>query len=247
MSDAVLQCSCVYILSFALNSQTETDYISAKLKASGLQAGNIFEFGCGTGKHGRRLGELGYQVYGIDLSQKMIDLAVATEKFNCDQGDIRFVSLDRNFDAVISLFHVMSYQIDNASVNAVFCNASRHLNKGGLFIFDFWYQPAVTTQIPATRFKKIVTDEVVISRFADPTLFPNENRVDVNYSITVADLRSKIIGEIEECHSMRYFSLPEIDLFCQLNGFKLICSEEFLSGDIPSQDTWGVCVVLEKL
>ena len=225
----------------------ETDYIVKTFKSNGLKDGEILEFGCGTGRHGRLLGKSGYLVHGVDLSQQMIDLAESSDQFSCEQGDIRTVSFGKKFDAVVSFFHVMSYQVSNTDVNAVFSNASKHLKKGGLFIFDFWYQPAVLSQIPENRLKKMSMGDVTISRVAEPMMFPNENRVDVNYTIFVADVKQNKFGEISECHSMRYFSLPEIDLFCKINGFKRIQAEEFESGKAPSTDTWGVCVILEKL
>ena len=46
---------------------------------------------------------------------------------------------------------------------------------------------------------------------------------------------------------MRYFSLPEIELFANKSGFKIISSEEWLSGKIPSFNTWGVCWFFRKM
>jgi hypothetical protein len=43
----------------------------------------------------------------------------AVAGFQCLAGDIRTVQLGCTFDAVLSLFHVVSYQIGNADVQAV--------------------------------------------------------------------------------------------------------------------------------
>ena len=55
------------------------------------------------------------------------------------QGDLRTVRLGERADAVISLFHVMSYQTSNADLTAAFATAREHLAEGGVFIFDCWY------------------------------------------------------------------------------------------------------------
>lgn len=225
----------------------ESNYIGRILRNHGVESGEVLEFGCGTGIHGRLLGEMGFRVHGVDLSHQMIELARHTENFSCEQGDIRNVSLCKTFDAVISLFHVMSYQVSNESVSAVFEKASMHLASGGLFVFDFWYQPAVLMQRPESRFKRIKTSQTTISRFAEPTVKVNENLVDVSYTILVSDADKEIMGEIHETHSMRYFSLPEVEFYSGLYGFKMLSAEEFLSGNVPSSDTWGVCVVLQKV
>src|SRR5437763_4854364 len=70
-------------------------------------------------------------------------------------GDIRTLDLGRNFDAVISLFHVMSYQTTDADLLAALTTARRHLQSGGLFLFDFWHGPAVLFEEPSRREKRI--------------------------------------------------------------------------------------------
>ena len=41
--------------------------------------------------------------------------------------------MNKTYDVVLSLFHVMSYQITNKQLKDVFSNAAIHLNKNGLF------------------------------------------------------------------------------------------------------------------
>ena len=45
---------------------------------------------------------------------------------------------------------------------------------------------------------------------------------------------------------MRYFFPDEIDEFAEDSGFKVERSEEFLTGNVPSENTWGVCYLLRK-
>jgi 2-polyprenyl-3-methyl-5-hydroxy-6-metoxy-1,4-benzoquinol methylase len=54
----------------------------------------------------------GYQVRGIDLSEQMIRIAREKEGKNLlfEQADVRTFRCSGKFDAVISLFHVASYQ-----------------------------------------------------------------------------------------------------------------------------------------
>ena len=119
----------------------EAAYVESKLQSNNIVSGNILEFGSGTGKHGRLLADKGYKVHGIELSQEMIDLADTNESFSCQQGDICNTKVDKKFDSVISLFHVMSYQVSNQNLESVFLNASRHLNSGGIFYSIFGILP----------------------------------------------------------------------------------------------------------
>mgnify|MGYP006290545621 CR=1 FL=1 len=162
------------------------------------------------------------------------------------QGDICTVQLGRSFDAVLSLFHVISYQITNQSVSAVFARAAQHLSPGGLFIFDVWYSPAVHTQRPSVRVKRLERDGIRLTRIAEPVLYPNENRVDVYYNIFAEDLQSGRVEVLQESHPMRHFSLPELDLFAEQAGFHRLAAESFLTAEPPSDQTWGLCCILQK-
>lgn len=228
------------------NYAGEAAYIKSKLLRYGVTHGELLEFGSGTGKHGRLLAQQGYQVHGIERSAEMVSQSSQGNGFTCQQGDICTTQVVRKFDAVLSLFHVVSYQISNADLIAVCVNAAAHLKPNGLFIFDFWYSPAVYAQRPEVRVKRMADAQVQITRLAEPMLYPNENRVDVSYTIFAHDTASGSVQTVSETHPMRHFSLPEVDLLAQLTGFKRLVAEEFLSGKPAGEDTWGVCVVLQK-
>lgn len=225
----------------------EAAYISNLLTRNGISKGDLLEFGSGTGKHGRLLASQGFCVHGIERSTDMVVGAEAAPGFTCQQGDIASTSMGRHYNAVLSLFHVISYQTKNDQLQAVFANASAHLNAGGLFIFDFWYSPAVYAQQPAVRVKRMADEQVEITRIAEPICYPNENRVDVNYTIYTRDLSTNIVQILQETHPMRHFSLPEIDFLARVHGFRQVAAEEFLTGDVPGESTWGVCVILKRI
>jgi SAM-dependent methyltransferase len=225
----------------------EAAYIHNLISRHNANFKDILEFGSGTGKHARILAGLGYTVHGIELSENMISKAKIVPGFTCQQGDITNSKMDKTYDVVTSLFHVMCYQITNKQLNGVFENAAAHLNKDGLFIFDFWYSPAVYAQKPSVRVKRAANEKIEITRIAEPVIIPNENRVDINYSIYVKSLIDQKIHMITETHSVRHFSLPEIDIICEMYGFKRLQTEEFKTGKKVSEDTWGPCVLLKKV
>ncbi len=159
-------------------------------------------------------------------------------------GDIREIRLNKRFDAVIALFHVISYQTTNEDVTAAFETARQHLNPGGVFIFDIWYGPAVLTERPSVRIKRMADDQTEITRLAEPVLHPNENWVDVHYHVFVRNRATQAVAELKETHAMRYFFKPEIELIATHAGFQCLHAEEWLTGKAIGCDTWGVCFVL---
>jgi SAM-dependent methyltransferase len=225
----------------------EAEYIKSLLSRYGIPKGDLLEFGSGTGKHGRLLAAQGYTVHGIERSADMVAEVEAAPGFTFQQGDITLTRMGRPYDAVLSLFHVISYQTSNEEMQAVFANAAAHLNHGGLLIFDFWYSPAVYAQKPVVRVKRMADDQVEITRIAEPVIYPNENRVDVNYTIYSRVLDTGSVQTLQETHPMRHFSLPEIDIVAGVHGFERLAAEEFLTGNVPSESTWGVCVILKRI
>jgi SAM-dependent methyltransferase len=228
------------------NYAAEADYVRCILHRYGVNSGDLLEFGSGTGKHGVLLAQYGYTVHGIERSAEMVAAAQLASGFTCQQGDIAAINMGRRYSAVLSLFHVISYQTTNQQLQAVFANASAHLNPSGLFIFDFWYTPAVYAQKPSVRVIRMADDQVEITRIAEPVIHANENRVDVHYTIFARELATDAMHTLQEVHPMRHFSLPEIDLLAQSHGLERIGAEEFSTGEAPSEDTWGVCVILQK-
>jgi SAM-dependent methyltransferase len=225
----------------------EARYITSLLTQYGIKKGDLLEFGSGTGKHARLLTKHNYTVHGIELSDDMVAKAEPALGFTCQQGDMTSTTMGRHYDAVLSLFHVVSYLTRNEQLQDLFSNASAHLNTGGLFIFDFWYSPAVYAQKPEIRIKRMMDEQVEITRIAEPVIYSNENCVDVKYTIFESNKTSGQIQVMQEQHPMRHLSLPEIDSLSASAGFKRLAAEEFLTGKLPSEATWGVCVVLKKL
>lgn len=224
----------------------ETAYVDDLLRKHDIAGRDLLELGSGTGKHGRLLAERGYRVTGIERSWEMVSRATVTDGFTCEQGDICTVRLGRTFDAVFSLFHVVSYQVSNEAIGALFARAAEHLRPGGLFLFDVWYSPAVLTQRPEVRVKRLEADGMEITRIAEPVLHPNENRVDVHFTLFARDTITGAVQTCSEIHQMRHFSLPELDFIAFDAGFERTCAEAFLTGAPPGEETWGVCVVLRK-
>jgi len=231
----------------------EAEYVAGLIRKFHPSARSILELGSGTGIHASLLAEKGFTVRGIERSQEMLARSMAlTEKttpghgqLTFSPGDIRDIRLNKTFDAVIALFHVISYQTTNEDVTAAFETARHHLKPGGIFIFDVWYGPAVLTERPEVRIKRIADDQTEITRLAEPVLHPNENKVDVHYHVFVRDLATQAVAELKETHAMRYFFKPEIERITTQTGFQYLHAEEWLSGKAIGCDTWGACFILQ--
>ena len=211
----------------------------------------ILDLGCGTGGHALILAEKGYKVAGVDLSREMLEVArkkAKERRLNIEfiQGDIRNMGLNQKFDAVISMFAVISYQITNEDLMSVFKTASRHLKKNGLFIFDAWFGPAVLIQKPSDRFKVIEKDNERIIRFATPVLDILNHTVDVKYKIIKLS-KNKVLDEVDEVHKVRFLFPQEIELICNMTGFEILELCPFMNLEkTPTENDWNVTGIARK-
>lgn len=221
-------------------------YSKAGNKKIQSQKTSVLELGCGTGKHAYALQKLGFEVFGIDFSESMLEKAKKLG-IKCSLGDVRTYRSEKKFDAVISLFHILSYQTKDIDVNQFFQTAYEHLFQKGILIFDVWYKPAVLSQLPEKREKKLENDEIIVKRYCNPDINFKSSIVAVNYLIEIENKRTKGKKSIKETHLMRYFSQEEINTFAKNNGFRIVKVEEWLSAKTPSENTWGVCFIGEKI
>jgi len=232
----------------------EARYITRALREARPDAKHLLEFGSGTGRHGRLLAREGFHVFGVERSPAMVGAGrlakapaePASGSFDCVQGDICTVELGRVFDAVLALFHVVSYQTLLEDAWRTFANAARHLAPGGVFFFDVWHGPAVVNERPAVRVKRVEDAETRLIRIAEPELDGNHSIVTVRYTMLAeakADHRLTTFGEE---HRLRYFFPSEIELIAAETGFEVERTEEFLTGLKPSDRTWGVAYLLRR-
>jgi SAM-dependent methyltransferase len=234
----------------------EVDYVAALLRRHGLTRGRLLELGCGTGLHAAGLARGGFEVAGVDLSPGMLAAAerrraalpaAEAGRLTFSPGDARTVRLPGPFDAVLALFHVMSYQRTSADLDSAMATAAAHLAPGGLFLFDCWYGPAVRAERPEVRTKRVEDDAVVLERLATPRLLADEPIVEVAYDLTVTDKRTGAATTLREVHPMRYLFPDEIEGALARSGYAVAAAEEWLTGGPPGPHTWSVCYVARRV
>lgn len=210
----------------------------------------VLDLGCGTGNHAVPLAERGYQVTGIDRSPGMLDRARKkgssqenSENLILQCADIRDLNLNKTFDAVLIMFAVLGYQLTNKDVISTLSTARRHLNPGGLVIFDIWYGPAVLLNRPSQRIKTVNTDCKQILRVSSGTLDTRRDLCRVEYLLWVLE-GNQLVSNASESHLMRYFFPPELELFLESTGFtpvRLGAFPEFENE--PDETTWNVAQI----
>lgn len=225
------------------NYRDEALQVDSLLKKYGQDITTLINFGCGTGKHDIELSKLGYQCTGIDISSPMIKMATENGKkenldINFYVADIRDFEFQKKYDAVISLFHVMSYQNKNKDILSALQNARKAINIGGILLFDIWYGPGVLSDKPKVRIKEIEDEKNHLVRIAKPKMNDTENVVNVYYEIFIIDKTTGKVKIINEMHNMRYFFRPELEILLKEADFELIDNLDCKTLEKTSYHSW---------
>lgn len=236
------------------NYAAEAAFVQRVVKRFDPRVDRVLELGCGTGAHARQLAVLGLSVCGVDRSPAMVECALSSQaaltadfhhRLTFLQGDIRDLRLGEKFSCVLSLFHVMSYMVSNADLRQAFQTVKHHLMPGGICIFDCWYGPAVLHVRPSARVKQLEDEEFSILRIAEPEMRPNENVVDVNYTLWIRNRAADTLEIVKETHRMRYLFRPELHAFVEDAGMQILEAREWMTDREPGLDTWGVYFVVQ--
>lgn len=227
----------------------EAEFVHRLIQDEMRGAVSILDLGCGTGTHAAIFAEMGYSVHGIDQSAKMVTMAEQRrqtlpselrDQLVFEQGDLRTLRLNKAFDAIVLLFHVMSYQTSNADLQAAFATVAAHLKPKGVVLFDFWYGPAVLAHPPKSRTKTFEDENWQVSRNAKPLMLPEVNVVDVHYDIAAIQKATLQRQHVTEIHRMRYLFKPELELLLRTAGLVSKGFGEWLTVRAPGRDSWNV-------
>jgi SAM-dependent methyltransferase len=190
----------------------------------------------------------GLNVTGIDRSQDMISQArdrverltpSLQSRLTLIEGDATNYTPAAAYDAVVSLFHVVSYQTSNDALAGIFRSARLALSAGGVFVFDFWYGPAVLTELPEVRVRRAVTPNFYLTRISEPDHRFDRNIVNVKYTLIAVDRKNSHSEEMVEVHSMRYLFLPEIEMLASQHDFEVVEVGGWLTGRPLDEHSWS--------
>lgn len=225
----------------------ETAFVRNIIQRHKPSARSILDLGCGSARHAIEFARAGLTVTGVERSGGMIAHAKDRigrlfpdlhSQLTLVEGDATNYIPTTKYDAVVSLFHVVSYQTSNDALAGIFHCARLALSAGGLFVFDFWHGPAVLTKQPTIRVRRFSAPNVRLTRIAEPEHEFNRNVVNVKYTTITVDQQNRS-QEIVEVHPMRYFFLPELEMVASQHDFEIAEVGGWLTGGTLDEHQWS--------
>ncbi len=194
-----------------------------------------------------KLSERGYHCVGIDVSEEMISIAREKVKGNVPVflvQDMRSLDLDDGFDMTICMFGGFGYLDTDRDLSRFFSGLSRILKPEGLFLFEFWNIGGLEDS-PYRTWMKVDMGEGAYLNLSESRYFHDRSVLEI--SIHHFLIRDRALGEnfVEE-HSMRIYSLQEIQGLLAFHGFRLLEAFDRKNLDSfvqPSKETFRIFAV----
>lgn len=132
----------------------------------------LLDLGCGRGRHTITLGKRGYDVTGLDLSERALNTA-RSKAASQQLKNVRFVQGDMRepipdtFDAVLNLFTTFGYFLDDSENEKVIASVSDMLNESGLFLIDYLNAELIKDNLDPSDEGQYNQYSYTISRYVD--------------------------------------------------------------------------------
>lgn len=130
------------------------------------KSNRFLDLGCGKGRHSIYLNKKGFDVIGIDLSEKSIAYAKTSENetLHFYRHDMRKLFRTNYFDVVLNLFTSFGYFEQERDDNAVINAACKALKPNGIFVLDFMNAKKVCTTLSCKETKTVEGIQFKISK-----------------------------------------------------------------------------------
>ena len=132
------------------------DYVLLLFQIAQHDPIKLLDGACGTGNVSFELARSDIQVTGVDIAPAMIE--VAQQKAAQSPHPIRFVEADlidfdlgEQFDCATCLYDSLNYILDPTQLQAAFAGFARHVEHGGVLVFDMNTPLALTADLFTQR------------------------------------------------------------------------------------------------
>ena len=229
-------------------SKAMADLLPDMLDQFGVEGKRLLDIGCGEGSFAVKMAEKGYEVVGLDISSRQIEIAKkrgVDGKVDFILQDMRDISFKDRFDIATSWYDTLNYILDKDELQQVFKGVYNSLRKEGIFIFDM-----NTIYV----MEEIWDEQTLVKEDSNERFDMVEQNYDEEKHITSMKLTSFLREDkdrwrkIEEVHRERAYSFEELRRIYTGVGFEeLACWKDPEKRTDADEETERVWFVLRKI
>jgi SAM-dependent methyltransferase len=228
----------------------EARFVDSLLRDAEVARGRLLDLACGTGRHARELGALGWDVTGVDVSDELLEYARLTApEARFERQDMRELDVRGGpFEAVTCLFDSIGYALDDEGVLATLAGAGRHLATRGALVLEFLHAPALQRGASALRVRRFALsdhgDEVV--RISRTRLDEQRSVMEVEFELL--ELRSDGTYDLWlETQRNRYFAVSEMRTLLERAELEVVrVVPAYRESDAVDDETFHVIAVARR-
>lgn len=208
-----------------MNAKTD-DLLFYKRWLPKKSSASILELCCGTGRLTIPIAKQGYDIYGVDNSASMLELARAKANNEAThitfiEADIRDFDIAKRFDLIFIPFNSIHHLYENDDLFKTLKVVKNHLKEEGVFILDC-FNPNIKFIVNGEQKEKEIAKystsdgrDILIKETMTYENKSQVNRIKWHYYI---DGRFDSVQNLD----MRLFFPQELDYYLQENGFRII-------------------------
>ncbi|RYG61146.1 class I SAM-dependent methyltransferase [bacterium] len=200
------------------------DYVFLLFQIAEHDAQKCLDCACGTGNVSFELAKSEIEVVGVDIAPKMIEVAQHKVKNSELKSRLRFYEADltnfdlgEKFDCATCLYDSLNYILDPEKLGMAFANIAKHVEVGGVFVFDM-NTPYALTEDLFTQANRDPRKQLHYNWQAKYDPQTHVTQVQMEFS------RQMATGEIEyfhEVHRERAYSAIEVRALLEAGGWEV--------------------------
>jgi SAM-dependent methyltransferase len=200
--------------------------------------GRVLDVPCGTGRHAELLAAQGFTVAGLDISERVLEVArAAVPGADFRQGDMRELPWgDASFDGLINLWTAFGYFETEAENERVMTEFARVLAPGGVLVLDTVNQAALLRGFREQTWSEL-EDTLMLARHEYDNI---TGRSQAFWTFVRDGARSELSFD------HRLYTTPEYVEMMRRNGLEATAFFGGFDGAELGWDTWRQIIVARR-
>lgn len=230
-------------------SRKMADLLPDLLGDLGIHPKKILDLACGEGEFAISLADLGYDITGLDISERMLNRArQKAQNRDLDvrflQADMRNIPFEDEFDLVTCWYESLNYLLTEEDLRKTFLGVKKALREDGAFIFDVntIYALSVKWQEVTCHVQREDDEVFEVHR-------TEYNQEEKTATLHITAFLNQEVGwqKISETHKERGYPLERIEELLKESGFEEIsCFDDPYELTTPDEESGRVWFTARK-